>query len=271
MALDCIKMKKRKKIIIRRKKIVKIIKKYKHRTPYEIVEPTTDISTESINLCNKITVMNNNQIYRIGDLIYKKGFRWYRDRKSILRSEIFKKSLLHHIFSSLKKPLSDIPNDQFLLNHIDTYLLKLDYDIKPNDETLFISIRSGDFLLSRGHKECFLHSNQHNRLLDNITNILLNKNIKTIKIVTSMHFGGNKIWKHNKTIEETNRFMMARLFQKISDQFQDQILDVIDNKKNIIENIDYHFLLLCKSKYVILDQGGFSRVVASIRQADNNA
>lgn len=208
-----------------------------------------------------IRTLKDNSVYRIGDLVLKSGLRWELDRKTILKDSKYSHTLLHEFFTQFSITDQDIDMNQ-LKSIVDNHF------IETSSDELLINLRCGDIV----SPNCIYYYGKCNifnpgRVINQISKIISSK-IKKINIITAMHYGADDIklnryfWtqeKHNKNLELLNNF-----FLKISEQF-DVPIYIDRNDLDNLAFIDYQFLKLIHADHVILDTGGFSRVVKKIR------
>ena len=112
---------------------------------------------------------------------------------------------------------------------------------KPEKNSLVIHLRLGD-VLSYKHKSDYVYDLEYYK--DLLNNVLKNKNIKNIHIVTGLH--------KNVYVEASNKRLHS-------------IINVFKNyypvKVIITKNPDKDFYYMCHSKYFVSAGGGFSELV----------
>lgn len=208
-----------------------------------------------------IRILKNNSVYRIGDLIFRSGLRWQIDRQTILKDPKYSQTLLNDFFTQFS-----ITDQEVDLNQLK--LIADNHFVQTPCDELLINLRCGDIV----SPNCIYYYGKCNifnpdRLINQISQIITSK-IKKINIITAMHYGSDDLklnryfWtqeKHNKNIE-----LLNNLFSKIYEQFGIPIY-IDANNLNDLAFIDYQFLKLIHADNVILDIGGFSRIIQEIR------
>ncbi len=212
-------------------------------------------------MVNSIRVMKHNSVYRLGDLLLCSGLRWQLDRQTIMQSPTYSDTLLREYFTRYK-----ITNQK--INFNDLKSVTDDHRIDTPQNELLLNIRCGDIVspnCSRNYGKCNIFN--HETVISQISKTI-SPQIETIKIVAAMHYGSDdvKLKRYYYTDEkhEKNMKLLNRLFEMIRDQFNIPVcVDVSD--LDDLAFIDYQFLKLVYADNVILDSGGFSRVVQEIR------
>jgi len=218
--------------------------------------------TNSIDIqIKKIRTLKENSVYRIGDLLLQSGLRWKLDRQTILEDPKYFNTLLHEFFTkfSIKNQEIDFRQRKSIT---DKHVIHT-----PQNE-LLINLRCGDIV----SPNCIYYYGKCNifnpdRIIDQIKQVI-NPKIDKIKIITAMHYGADNLklnryfWTQEKHLKNID--LLTHLFSKISEQFN-IFIDIDSNKLDDLAFIDHQFLKLVHADNVILDTGGFSRVVQKLR------
>lgn len=189
-----------------------------------------------------VVVMKSNQHYRIGDLFYKKGFRWESDRVAILNNPEFKDTMMYKYLKE-KKEL-----DYKLLRRI---IEELPYE-KPSNNELVIHVRSGDVI----HKSRITHLNYFNL----ISSVIKKHKIQKITVVTAMHYGDYKereLWLYTNESYLKNKEILTKFFKKLNN------LKIPISLKSS-NNIDDDFAYLVNAKFLVVDNGGYTELAKKL-------
>ena len=221
-------------------------------------------------MIEKIKILKSNCHYRIGDIVFRQGFRWVEDTESILLSSKYRKSILFKYLNCFDYPTLDPFKDIELTQPrgiLDINLLRdcVNTDHNPRDDTLYVTIRCGDIVqLPPEEKSNFWLFNKGS-LISHIKNKLKNKQISKVEFVCAMHFGDFKeknLFSYSEKDVNENVNLLNNIFTNVKKIID---CDIFNNKSDEVENIDHHFSTLIKAKNVILDQGGFSNVISILR------
>jgi len=152
-------------------------------------------------------------------------------------------------------------------------------DIAPaSEDTLVVHLRMGDIIrafqknpVSRRAKQPF-HIFYPNKLLDKIKrHLLANPEIRLIEIVTAMHFGDNEKLKmkdgrnkycFSEKAVQRNKSILRRILSKIGPME----VSLFSGAEQDVRLIDETVCYLAKSTNVILDDGGFTKVIKAVRK-----
>lgn len=235
-----------------------------------------DLKKENLqNPLDKILLLKSNPNYRIGDLIFRQGYRWLSDRESILTDRKYQKSFLYNYLSNLEDPLFDpyfdvnntIPRD---IDHEDL-LFQIIENSKPEklqDDILYIHVRAGDIVQSEYGEIMSMWLMNQNKLIHKITDVIISQPvIRKISIVTALHFGDFKCrskWIYSKESELLNKKLLLNLIERLNKL---KPTNILSGESSEIKSIDKHFLYLCHAKNVILDTSGMSKVALRFRNS----
>ena len=227
------------------------------------------------DLFEQIRVMKSNPHYRLGDIIRQTGPRWEHDRDIIANDDNYKNTILR-TYIDTKNPNKKI--DKKCLSQVIEQYTK---NIETDDDILYLHLRLGDVVMdSNGNisvhgvagrnKGVFLYNQDklYGQISDTLSN---NREIKHIQIITSLHFGDNKI--HNRFLFSQdavteNRSLFNKITKNITMKFNLPISVHTSELTDQVHFIDQHVLILSNCKHVIYDSGGFGQVIKLTRQVE---
>ena len=210
------------------------------------------------SIFTKIPVYKSNRHYRLGDLIFKGGFRWKHDRDIILAGSEYDNTLLKDYLIAENK-----------VGDIDTLAAVVQSRknmIYTQDNQLYVNLRLGDLVNTFYGKQCdVLIHRQHviKRLIENVTG---NNTIDRVIIVTALHYGDNEIdqyWQYNDTSYQMNKKLFMRLEENVLNNLG--IKYEIINQVTHMSQIDFDFITLCLNKHVIVDRSQFGKLITKVR------
>lgn len=201
---------------------------------------------------NKISILTENQVYRIADLFNHTGKRFKCDQNSILTDSQYKNSILFDYLQNKQKHRDILTMQKIIDRHIDLHSYPT-----PEENELVIHLRLGDILESK---------QTLNNYYENFKN--LNKKINfqafsKISITTALHFGsfhnhpqGPKYIFSEKAKENSFTF-----FRYIESQ-----INTAGNSVNLIssDNIDQDFCYMAKSQWFVKSKKGFSLLISKL-------
>lgn len=240
---------------------------------------------DMINL-EDIRLFKKNSVYRIGDLLLHSGARWHIDRQEVISNQKYKNTLLHKYFHHFKVDehmwnLDMLSHSFQAANELSTYdkkntfsdfkFITDQHQINTPKSDLLIHIRSGDIVSPKCKPyRKFCHLFNVDKLIDSISK-KIHSGIDRIVIISAMHYGadslriGRYFWTQEK--HDANLKLLNELFEKISEIFRIPIAIDSENCSDL-EFIDNQFLKLIYSDNVILDYGGFSEIIHSLKFID---
>jgi hypothetical protein len=217
------------------------------------------------NLVNKILIIQQND-YRLGDIIFKKGQRWLYSGNQILTNEKYNGSILKSYLeqNGLRNEINlnkflDITEEYNKTKNLST----------PNDNELVLHLRLGDYVEFIG----ILNKPYIRLIREYIKN---NNNINKLTIVTAFSYGtwtkeslhlkrkGTPMWICTQEIQNINIQKMKVLIKKIYNNFPNLIVDIVSNS-----DIDKDICYCVNSKYFINDNGGFSLLMKKLNNLKN--
>ena len=206
-------------------------------------------------LLSKIVTVKDNCDYRLGDVIFKKGFKWEESLENVLNNPIYNNTIL-------KKYLEIVQKQQFKIDILyeicETY--KYIYEI-PNEKTLVIHVRAGDVCV---HK-WFMTKNY----IDLIKKYVDKDNsVENIVFVITFSYGEYKernLWLYSEEKQKQNINTFTNILNACIKEFPNLIFDIYSN-----ENIDKDLIYCIFSTHFIGDVGGFSDLINILRLYKNN-
>lgn len=211
--------------------------------------------SESLNLdklLGHIEVLRDNSVYRLGDIIFCKGFRWERDRATILseQEKYFETIAYKYLIENENRQRFNLR----LLSSLVDQKIKNNRLTVPDKDELVIHIRAGDLIaLGTSAKKktedyiSLIQKARHRRTINKVT------------IVTLLHYGNyveRGEWLHTDESEAENKENLRKFFEQIYKQVPGVRLSVLSNT-----DIDRDLCYLSKAQHLILDTGGFSFLV----------
>ena len=201
---------------------------------------------------DKIKVLKNNEIYRIGDVLCINN-KNSAIVKEIMSNEIYKEKLLYQYFDNESKDFYEILIKN--KNVIDKYF---------DDNYIVMHIRLGDDLNGR----CLTNSNK-NKFLEKLKQFDLNKKVI---IITAMHYGHNL---------NTSKFYSGKTYcynDKSYNENLDKIHKFISEMDHELYNIishenvdlDYLNLVFCENLVALESAGGFAKSVIKFHKKYKN-
>jgi len=209
-----------------------------------------------MNFNNSVKVLKTNQVYRFGDLFYRRGIRWQNDRNIILNSKQYNNTILRDYLNYKKKEEDYQTLKSIALEHIKNKKYKT-----PEEDELVIHFRCGDIFSEEDYISKKYIIDQFDFFKNNIFNkkkSLLNSSlIKKVTVVTALHYGSNEINglyfynqnSHNRSFEFLN-------FIENEIKYYGHDMNVFSNF-----NIDLDFCYMISSKYFFGKVGGISNII----------
>lgn len=230
----------------------------------------------------KIPLLKHNSIYRLGDVILKKG-GWEKPRKEIIENSSYRQSLLYGYLKKLTNPYTGDFDEELFLKTCQEFQGRM--DLTFDRETLYLHLRLGDVVQRQIWMAKYDQPQQFKKLQDwfifnhqsLITEIKSKLNQQThinkLSIVSALHFGdapGSGDWMHTEGDEQTNYLLLEILLKKIKKIWPRlAIISNAQDKMSSVKLADYELLTLGFAEKVILEKGsssGFSYLAKSIRK-----
>ena len=214
-------------------------------------------------LVHQVKTIKYNSDYRIGDIIYKRGYRWKHSLEKVKKEEKYKDSILQNYL---------INNSNYELDHtlflscINSFNNNRNAKISnPIDTEIVMHLRLGDVVTE---KKRFLQKD-YISLIKKIIN--KNKKINKLTIVTSyqyspfsedcLHLAPKKdIWMYSDGKQNKNKNSLSDLIKLIEKNFEFKI-KIYSNT-----NIDEDLLYCVFAKHLITDIGGFDKLIKTLNK-----
>lgn len=224
------------------------------------------------SIIEDINIYKSNRHYRLGDVILQRGLRWAHDRDVILNDSVYDNSFVKTYLCHYNCDRNTI-DDLALLKAVEEHTRNID----TLDNYLYLSIRTGDVLMTPDGKydikNCYgtrygsilLNSKL---LYENIRTIKTATNIKSIQLVTAMHFGDNDkddVWRYSDEIVRKNRVHLLEILQYISENINLPITHNNNKHLTMIQQIDHDFLTMCVAKHIITEGNHFGELIMKVR------
>lgn len=229
-----------------------------------------------MNLLKKIKVLKSNPHYRIGDVVFRQGYKWKEDSEIILLNPKYRNTILNEYLRKIPTSTEDPFEDDSITIPRGIINLNLLYDIcskrevKTDDQYLYVHIRSGDILqLKSPNKQDFFMFNPLD-LISKIKNYIEANNIKKVLFATAMHFGDYReknLWVYSEQYLSENLSILDKILESVSSFVS---CDILASEENDLNQIDQHFCSLINARNTILDGGGFANVIRNLHQMDAN-
>ena len=210
------------------------------------------------SIFTKIPVYKSNRHYRLGDLIYKRGFRWEHDRNIILAGSEYDNTLLKDYLIAENK-VGDIDT-------LTTVVQSRKNMIHSQNDQLYVNLRLGDLVDTFYGKQCDVLIHRQHVIKKLIEKTICNNAIDRIIIVTALHYGDNEIdqyWQYNDTSYQMNKKLFMRLEEDILNNLG--IKYEIINQVTHMPQIDFDFITMCLNKHVIVDRSQFGDLINKVR------
>ena len=231
------------------------------------------MKTES--LLEKIRVLKNNKVYRIGDLVYCRGpKRWLMDRISIINKLKYRNTILYNYLKeiNIQKDAGNT-NDGVEWTKFIKSIKKFYEDnltnLKIDNSELCINIRCGDIVTdNQWHKSCYIFNPE--KIIEDI-NIKISDQIERITIVAAMHYGSDEIdnrFFFDKKNYNLNRKYLSSIFNLLDQNFSLPI-KIFCTKSDDLKFTDESFTKLVFSKFCVIDHGGFGKLINEVRSRIN--
>jgi len=220
-----------------------------------------------VKMVNKICLLKSNSDYRVGDIIFHKGWgpkrdQWRESQKNVLNKEEFNGTILkEYIIKTNYNKRIPIPRSkigEFFHEIINKKIIEKNYLI-PHKNELVIHLRVGDTISGKN----FLIKPYIQLIQDSVNN----DNITHVTFVTGFHYGNNTIrpgttlFKYNDNKHNKNIVKLTKLFKSVVLEFPLLNIDVMSST-----DIDRDLVYMCKANHFIRDHGGFSTLLSIIQQ-----
>ena len=222
------------------------------------------MKTES--LLEKIRVLKNNKVYRIGDIVYCRGpKRWLMDRISIINKPKYRNSILYNY---LKEINDGVEWSKFIKSikkfHEDNLI-----NLKIDNSELCINIRCGDIVTdNQWHKSCYIFNS--GKIVETVK-MIISDQIKRITIVAALHYGSDEIdnrFFFDKNNYDLNQKYLSSIFNLLDQEFRLPI-NIFCTESDDLKFTDESFTKLVFSDLCVIDHGGFGKLINEVRSRIN--
>ena len=197
---------------------------------------------------NSVETLKNNSVYRLSDLIHRKGIRWEQDRATIIDDPQYLNTLLYDYLSEMRFECDWQVFRSVVAKHSKKYTAPLKGD-------LVVHLRLGDIMedsdefRSRGYEK-------FTRVYSKFDSTIP-KSVSRVVIVTALHFGANEV--NNKYFFTDTAHNRS---QKVLDLFRERLIEkgypvVIQSSSNVDED----FCFLARSKLFVKSYSEMSNLV----------
>ncbi|MCA9329774.1 FkbM family methyltransferase [Candidatus Saccharibacteria bacterium] len=207
----------------------------------------TAVETPAVRLVSQIKILRDNAVYRIGDVVYARGYRWEQDRQTILTDDQYKGTILRQYLERL--PAKSAPDFALLAEVVNNM-----QHARPAEDELVIHMRAGDV----AQFDWFLTQ-------DYASIIRTQHGIKKVTFVTAMHYGNfveRNLWLYTDESRDRNHSAFIKVFEAIHKEFPNLKMEIRSR-----EHPDEDFYYLCMARWVSFDRGGFADCARAVRTA----
>ena len=201
-------------------------------------------------LMSQIVVLKSNPHYRIGDVYYRKGYRFVDSTEQVASLVEFKGTILRQYIEEV----NDIeqPDLQLLSQIIDQAVVDYSYPL-PQDDELVIHMRAGDVV-----EHPWFFKKDISRKIERFADTV---NICTFVICFAFQeFQERGLWLFSGSKLAKNKEVTKKVLSEVVMKFPNLEFKVISNS-----NIDKDFVYMIHSPFFLRDMGGFSDLVCAVR------
>ena len=202
-----------------------------------------------------VVVLKKNSVYRVSDIFFRRGWRWQKDRKTILNDAEFKDTIMFDYLTEKRNEGDFKTFRKIVKRHSEK-----NQHPQADPHHLVVHMRLGDVMDNHRKHRCMNNYNEFYER-DSIKNLPITKVI----IVTALHFGHNSM---------RNRFYytpkaVVKSWKVIRD-FERQTheagfgLGVFSN-----ENIDKDICFMASSRFFVKGQTCLSAIIARCLHKDS--
>jgi len=207
-------------------------------------------SKEDVEHCIKqVKILRNNSVYRISDLVFRRGVRWERDRETILTQDKYRNSILYNYLCNMRTE-----NDFRALKQSADKFVENSRVTVPGERDLVVHMRLGDIadIAHRYQKARKVYRDLYGKVRINLDDF------DRVIVVTALHFGANNLVNkfHYSEKAENKSLNMLRTFLLYNISIGKEV-SVLSN-----ENPDLDFAFMVQSKLFVKGQTGMSDLVA---------
>jgi len=203
-----------------------------------------------------VKTVKSQRDYRIGDIIFRRGYKWRESLDNVLAGQEFDGMILKDYLLSVSDQVSF---DPYLFGEI-THRRAESMGIVERKYEIGVHVRAGD-VISVPHRFLSVdYVTQLRRILSG------DSPYSKISFVVCMSYGNyfeRGLWEYHDKKQMANQLCLEILFSEIEKSFNRHAeLEVVSN-----DNPDVDLIHLFSSGYFLADQGGFSRVISEARLA----
>jgi len=202
-----------------------------------------------------VVVLKKNSVYRVADVVHQGGWRWQRDRQSILNEEEFKDTILFDYLTEKRKERDFETLRKIIKRHSE----KNQYP-QADRNHLVVHMRLGDVMDMQRKNRCM---NFYNKFYERVK--IGNLPISKVTIVTALHFGHNtmrnRFYYTTKAVKKS--WQVIRDFEKQTEE-AGLGLEVFSN-----ENVDKDICFMASSRFFVKSPSQFSEIIAHCLHQDS--
>lgn len=200
---------------------------------------------------DNIKILKNNTVYRVTDIVFRKGIRWQQDRERILTDKKYRNTILYDYLTKKK-----CENDLKTFKNVVKKHQKR-YEV-PEYTSLVIHLRLGDVMDESVNRD-WRNYEKYKRVYGNLLLHPLLQSLSKAVIVTSLHFGANSI--NNKffySLQAKERSF--EVLELLSSSLNGQGLKV-SYKSSV--NVDEDLCFMAGSRYFVKSFSGISELIVN--------
>jgi len=211
------------------------------------------------HMLRKIQLLQYNNHYRMGDVIYHKGKRWKKSTKVLLkRSKKMKHTILRQYIKAcphqnLKKVIK-APRRARIFKKIINQKITSAQPLPTSDE-LVIHLRAGDVVVLPQ----FLNQD-YVKIIESYRE---EQEIRKCTFCVAFNYGNYKkrnLWVFDQDKHQQNMVQLRELFLNLLQTFPEISFDIQSHA-----DIDLDFIYMVKATHFVSDFGGFSHLINEIR------
>lgn len=133
---------------------------------------------------SSVETLKNNSVYRLSDLIHRKGIRWEQDRATILEDAQYCNTVLYDYLTKMRFEDDWQVFEAVVVEHSKKYTT-------PAESDLVVHLRLGDIM--EDSDEFRNRSYEKYQRVYGEFDLKIPKNVTRVAIVTALHFGANEL------------------------------------------------------------------------------
>ena len=202
-----------------------------------------------------VALLKKNSVYRVADVVYRRGKRWREDTKTIIKNPAFKNTILFDYLTEKRHERDFKTFGKIVHRHSEKNQYRL-----ADPTHLVVHMRLGDVMTMYRQRDCrTIYSNFYKRV--NITDLP----ISNVTLVTAFHFGHNDI--HKKYFYNTTAIKKSwNIVKDFERQTHDAglKLELFSN-----ENVDEDICFMASSRFFVKGSTALSTIIASCLGKDS--